>query len=248
MDDRIIEFSNILRRNGIRVSLSETMDAFRATGLLGIGNGVMFKDGLRSALIKRSADGKIFDRLFDGYFLGTAAPAGDSDSNLMARLRLSPEGFQRLLDEIRRLLDLWQVDPSALTRALLSGDTTRTQSLLLEAVESQRLDPIDDSGQIEGYVQMMMSYLGFSRVQEELKRFALFARQAGVGADKPEEIDLYVDQRLTEVSDMIRRLVELQLTKNGAASWEPGSLDPFAQKSFAFYTEEDVRRMHEAVV
>ena len=32
MEDRIVEFANVLRRNGIRVSLSENMDAFRALG------------------------------------------------------------------------------------------------------------------------------------------------------------------------------------------------------------------------
>ena len=30
MEARVIEFANVLRRNGIRVSLSENMDAFRA--------------------------------------------------------------------------------------------------------------------------------------------------------------------------------------------------------------------------
>ena len=36
MEDRIIEFANVLRRNGVRVSLSENMDAFRALELIGI--------------------------------------------------------------------------------------------------------------------------------------------------------------------------------------------------------------------
>ena len=30
MEQRIIEFANVLRRNGVRVSLSENMDVFRA--------------------------------------------------------------------------------------------------------------------------------------------------------------------------------------------------------------------------
>jgi uncharacterized protein with von Willebrand factor type A (vWA) domain len=29
MENRIIEFANVLRRNGVRVSVSENMDAFR---------------------------------------------------------------------------------------------------------------------------------------------------------------------------------------------------------------------------
>src|SRR3989338_8388802 len=137
MDDRIIEFSNILRRNGVRVSISETTDAFRALGLLGIGDGRVFKDTLRSTLVKRSNDLKIFDQLFDVYFLGLAGLAGESDRSLAQQLGLSPKEFQLLLEEIRRLLLHRDDSLSMLARALLYGDITRVEALLLEAAEKQ---------------------------------------------------------------------------------------------------------------
>ena len=70
MEARVIEFANVLRRNGIRVSLSENMDAFRALGLLGIADPLLFRNALRTTLVKRTGDVKPFEELFDYFFLG----------------------------------------------------------------------------------------------------------------------------------------------------------------------------------
>ena len=70
MQARVIEFANILRRNGIRVSLAENMDAFRALELIGITDPPKcFRNALRTTLIKRTGDVKPFDELFDYFFL-----------------------------------------------------------------------------------------------------------------------------------------------------------------------------------
>ena len=36
MDARVVEFTSLLRQNGVRVSLSETMDTFRALSAVGL--------------------------------------------------------------------------------------------------------------------------------------------------------------------------------------------------------------------
>jgi len=70
MEERLIEFASVLRRNGIRVSLSENMDTFRALELIGIGDPVLFRHTLRTTLVKRAGDVKPFEELFDYFFLG----------------------------------------------------------------------------------------------------------------------------------------------------------------------------------
>ena len=70
MQDQIIEFANVLRRNGVRVSLSENIDAFRAIDLLGIEDPSLFRAALRTTLVKRTIDLRPFDELFDLFFLG----------------------------------------------------------------------------------------------------------------------------------------------------------------------------------
>ena len=70
MLERILEFSQMLRLNGVRVSVAENMDAVRALELLGIGDRTLFKSALRASLVKRSIDVEPFNRLFELYFLG----------------------------------------------------------------------------------------------------------------------------------------------------------------------------------
>jgi uncharacterized protein len=79
MQDRIIEFANVLRRNGLRVSLSENVDAFRALELLGIEHPALFRVALRSTLVKRTVDLKPFEDLFDFFFYGIGRSLNDAE-------------------------------------------------------------------------------------------------------------------------------------------------------------------------
>src|SRR4030095_3498912 len=104
MEERIIEFAGVLRRNGIRVSLSENMDAFRALELIGIADPQIFRDALRTTLIKRTSDVKPFDELFDYFFLGIGQALDAIDRKIMEELGLSPAQFQEVLAQIQRVL------------------------------------------------------------------------------------------------------------------------------------------------
>ena len=53
MQQRIIEFTNLLRKSGIRVSVAEGIDAFRALDELSIDDRAIFKDALRASMVKR---------------------------------------------------------------------------------------------------------------------------------------------------------------------------------------------------
>src|SRR3989338_9131546 len=66
MDDRIVEFSNMLRRSGVRISLSENMDAFHALEYLGIEDPALFRTALRATLVKQSVDIRTFEELLEG--------------------------------------------------------------------------------------------------------------------------------------------------------------------------------------
>ena len=90
MEDRIIEFANVLRRNGVRVSLSENMDAFRALGLVGIGDSQLFRNALRTTLVKRASDVKPFEELFDFFFLGIGEAIDALDRRIMPENILKP--------------------------------------------------------------------------------------------------------------------------------------------------------------
>lgn len=245
MDDRIVEFSNSLRLNGVRVSPSENMDALAALQLLGIEDPCLFRSALRATLIKRSVDVKTFEELFDLFFLGLGKSLRESDLSLMAHLELSPQEFEQLLDHIRDFLRRLDGDISELARALLSGDMGRVERLLREAVE--RLAQIQDGAQTSAAFQGIAAEFELSKVQKELQHFKAMLAQLGVGAETLEKISQYVDRRLQDLERTIRDLIKQALKKGGSAASERERLDALSQKSFSYYTEEDIRKMNEVV-
>src|SRR5437763_9835009 len=133
MEDRIVEFATVLRRNGVRVSLSENMDAFRALQLVGVVDPLLFRNALRTTLVKRSVDLKPFEELFDFYFFGIGQAIDAADRRIMEKLGLTPEQFQQMLEQIQRRLKEMKGDWYEMTHAMLSGNSGELEGWLREA-------------------------------------------------------------------------------------------------------------------
>src|SRR5262249_23792328 len=56
MEARIVDFAEILRQNGVRVSIAEVQDAVGATAEVGVADRSLFKATLQATLVKREAD------------------------------------------------------------------------------------------------------------------------------------------------------------------------------------------------
>lgn len=98
MDQRIIEFIAGLRAVGVRVSLAESEDAFRAVEEIGVMDREAFRVALRTTLIKDAADAPEFERLFPIYFGSGGPPLFDPNREL------SPDEMRMLKDALRDLL------------------------------------------------------------------------------------------------------------------------------------------------
>ncbi len=55
MEDKLVEFANLLRQNGVRVSLAETLDAVRASDVTGLAERDLFRSALRATMVKRAS-------------------------------------------------------------------------------------------------------------------------------------------------------------------------------------------------
>lgn len=246
MDDRIVEFARLLRRHGTRVSLAETIDAIGALGVLGLEDPTRFRDGLRAALIKRAADIRTFEELFDLFFLGLGASLRQSERELMGQLGLTPIEYQRLLEEIRRMLEHRQ-DLSPLARALLAGDLARAEQLIRLAIAREELGEAEGQIAVSLYVRLA-GRLALATVEDELASFREAALARGDRGDPREHLSRYLEHRLQDLSRMVRDLLRQELQRRGGVGPERERPEYLAQKNFAYYTEEDIRRMNEAVI
>ena len=246
MEARIIEFANVLRRNGIRVSLSENMDAFRALRLTGIADPLMFRNALRTTLVKRTSDIKPFDELFDFFFLGIGQALDALDRKIMEELGLSPEQFQEMLEQIQKLLKEMEGDLSELTKALLQNNRGEIEKLLREAMQQEMASGTPDSFRHTPYTRMMMR-LQLDRVQSEIERFKGMLQMLGESGEDLQNVIRYLDERMRDLNRLLREIIQQEQRKRGVEPRDSSQRGALADKSFSFYTEEDIRRMNDAV-
>jgi len=245
VETKLLDFIRVLRRNGIRVSLSESMDAFRALAAVGLAERSVVQATLRAALVKRALDVEAFDRLFTLFFAGIAGAIQRVDAASAAALELSPEAFQAFLDRLEALLSAAGVDLSPLARALLRADAGRLEQLLREAAARAQLGEIEHGFQEGRFSHAMATALGLASLSEELDR--LRQSLAGRASDLDHRLEAYLARRLRDLQELVRTVVRQELEQRDLRREERLGLETLGDKSFSYLTEDEMRRMHDAV-
>jgi uncharacterized protein with von Willebrand factor type A (vWA) domain len=246
MLDRIVEFSELLRRHGLRVSLPENMDAAAALELVGVGDQATFKSALRAALVKRVGDAKTFDELFDLYFLGLGQESRRMDEELMRQLGMSPAEFQAMLEELEKFLERLDGKISAITKALLSGDMGEVERLLREAAEAEQSE--NPGLRVLMFAQGIGDRIGLEAIRAEIESLKALLGRGGAAPELIEKMGRYAEQRLRNIMRLVRELARRESDKKDPARSERERHDYLSQKSFIYYTEDDIRKMNEVVV
>ena len=241
MNERLLEFSNLLRRNGLRVSLAENMDTFRALSVVGLGDRETVRATLRASMVKRTIDIPTFEQLFTLFFSGLADAITQATAATSQALGLDDADFQRLLEELERLLRERGIELSPLARALLGADGGRLERILREAGERARVDDIQQGFQEGRFAHGVASELGLGALVREIERL----KEQLQGGDA--RFAQYLERRLQDLNDMIKALVRGQLERQDVARRDHERLAALSDKSFFYLTEEEIRRMQEAV-
>ena len=61
MLERLLEFGELCRKNGLRVSTAEVLDVVRATEVVGLEDPGVLRGALEATLVKRRADEDVFE-------------------------------------------------------------------------------------------------------------------------------------------------------------------------------------------
>jgi uncharacterized protein with von Willebrand factor type A (vWA) domain len=247
MDDKVIEFTSLLRQNGLRVSVSEDMDSFQAVKLLGLRDRIAFKDALRATIIKRSVDTAAFDELFDLYFSGLGEMLKSTTASLMSAMELDDAEFQRLLDSLNDILKGLDVELSELAQALLSNDTGQLERMLRQAAAAAQVQKIQRSFQEGRYSHSMAQTLGLGALAHEFDALREQLAAADIDPTLLEQLRRLIDRRLQDLTDMIKRGVRLELEKQDHSLRQNQRMQSLAEKSFYYLSEDEIRRMKEAV-
>jgi uncharacterized protein with von Willebrand factor type A (vWA) domain len=245
MDEKLVEFSNLLRRNGLRVSLAESMDTFEALGVVGLGHRETLRATLRATMVKRAVDLPAFEQLFDLFFSGIGDAVKETTAATVAALDMDDAEFQAFLERLERLLRDAGVELSPLARALLTADAGTLERLLREAAERSGLGDIRHGFQEGRFAHGLAGALGFAGAIDELGQLrGALARATPADVARAEA---YLARRLQDLADLVKAMVRAELARQDVSRGDQQRLQSLAEKSFYYLSEDEIRRMQEAV-
>jgi uncharacterized protein len=247
MERRIVEFTELLRTNGLRVSIAEHIDAFRALALTGLDDRETLKDALRTTMVKRAIDLPVYDELFDLHFSGLARVIATEGERLARALDLDAEGWTDLFAEMEQVLDELDLELSVLARALLANDAGRLEALLRSALTEAEVGKIQGGFQEGKYSHATAQRLGLGALAEELDRLKARLPEAAIPSSLVEKLRRLIERRLQDLSAMLKRAVRLELEKRDPSLRDRRRLANLAEKSFYYLSEGEIQRMKEAV-
>jgi hypothetical protein len=245
MDDKIVAFCALLRQNGLRISVSETMDAMRALGIVGLGDRNTVRAALRTTAVKRAVDVEVFERVFDLFFSGMSQVIDEITQKTQDALELDADAFQRMMEDLQKFLEEQGIELSPLAKALLQADTGRLEQLLREAAERGQLGDIQHGFQEGKFTHALASALGLGALSGEIE--GLKGAFGGLDPETGKRFGGFLDRRLQDLADMLKSMVRQELDRQDVDRRDRQGMQALAEKSFFYLTEDEMRRMQEAV-
>ena len=192
MDRTLENFITVLRRSGVRVSVSETMDALRAVDLYGYGDRGVLKDFLAVSLAKTLPEKEIFESCFEHFFSVQ-----------------EPCGGKALRDERRDASS--EPAGAPLTQMLLSGSGGGLALAFREAAREAGIEDIQYSFQRGLYMQKLLQALGLEGLNADIRDLA--DRGNPTAADLAKALESMRDDLTRMARTAVDRQIELYAAK-----------------------------------
>ncbi len=249
MQQKVIEFTNLLRKSGVRVSVAEGLDAFQALEELSIDDRELFKDALRTTMIKRGDEIPTFDELFELYFSGFYDSLRSQFGDLGEQMGAEGVDLDHLLQQLAEMLQQMDgdMDLSELAKALLTQDLSQLENLIRDAAQDAGIDRIENMLQVGFFSRRTQEQLDMEGAMGEIE--SLTERMAGMGMSEEDQEGMQkLMQKLQELMrKTVKNFVEQELQTRNHDYMEKFRKEMLQEKSFYHLTEDEIARMREVV-
>ncbi len=247
MKEKLVEFANLLRDNGVRVSLAETLDAFSASEITGLSERDSFRCALRATMVKRASELPVFEELFDIYFSGLGEIIKQASKAVQDALSMSDQEFQKFLDEVEKMLKKEGKNLSELAKQLLKNNSGMMEKRISDAARAVRLKGIERTIEENYFARALARELGLDKIEAEIKELREQLEKMDLGDAMKARMEEYLERRLKALEDIIRRYVRMEREKKDIRQRENQRMNQIAEKSFYYLSEEELKKMQEAV-
>ncbi|HIM00243.1 MAG TPA: hypothetical protein EYG46_04500, partial [Myxococcales bacterium] len=174
MQSKVVEFTNLLRKSGIRVSVAEGINAFEALDELSIDDRDLFKDALRTTMVKRGDEIATFDQLFDLFWSGFYDSLRDSFGDIGEKMAGMDIDIDQLMQQIAEMLEQMDgnVDLGELAKALLTQDLSQLENMIRDAAEQAGTGNIENMLQVGFFSRRTTEGMGVEGAGQELEKLA----------------------------------------------------------------------------
>jgi uncharacterized protein with von Willebrand factor type A (vWA) domain len=208
MEQVLANFIIALRNAGVRISVSETIDAANTLDIMGYKDKALLRTSLAATLAKTLDEKIIFDTCFDLFFTFDDFPEDhngfDQDCQMEAQEGLSP-----------------------LSMMILSGDQTGLATSMIEAGQALELSNMQYFTQRNPFVRRILNYMGLEDLDNDIGQLlqdgSAQSQQQGQGLRDgrgllTEYVRMYVDRnyelytRATQNNILERHLMNMKLS------------------------------------
>ena len=218
MQAPLLRFFQALRDGGVRVSVAESIDAFAAVSVMGLGDREALKDALGLVLAKTPAEKSTFTECFDLFF------TRDSLAALSGAEPPPPgEGGE---------------DGSALGRMLLEGDGMALATAMEAAANAVGISEISFFTQANIYGRRILDAMGLEALDREIEALRRApAPEAAARADR-------LEAQRTRLRDGVRDFVRRQLALYADGKTRAMREEFLATARLTSLDRSDFQRMH----
>src|SRR5260370_3200873 len=247
MQEKLVEFANLLRQNGVRVSLAETLDAISASDVTGLAERDLFRAAVRATMIKRATEIPVFEELFDVYFSGLGEIIKGASKAVQDALAMSDMDFQQFLDEMEEMLKKHGDELSELAKQLLQNRDGQLEKMMREAARAVRMQGIQRTIEENYFARALARALGLDKLEQEIKQLREQLQKLDPGPVLRARMEEYLDRRLKMLDDIIRKYLRQEREKRDLKSREHQRMNQLPDKSFYYLSDEELEKMLEAL-
>jgi uncharacterized protein with von Willebrand factor type A (vWA) domain len=230
MDERIAKFISALRGGGVRVSLAESADAFRAIEELGVMDREAFRLGLRTTLVKDATDLPTFDEMFPLFF-----GVGDAPPLMNLAEDMTPEEAQMLADALKQFTDRLR----DMLERMIQGKPLSQQELD-QLGQMVGLNRADNLRQKEWMARRMAQALKFKDVQEALEKLQELLSQMGMNKQRIDQMRQILQANQQSMMDQLRNHAGQKIAENMAENRPEDNVDALMNRPFNALSDKDM--------
>ncbi len=237
MDQRIAQFISALRASGVRISLAESADAFKAIEEMGVIDRDIFRVSLRSTLVKDGKDLETFEKLFPMFFQPSQPPP-----MMDATKGMTPQEAQMLAQALRQFSEQLR----KMMEKMLKG----------EPLSQQEMNQMDQMMNMEGMTDMryqnwlarqMEEAMNFPEVRKAMEELAKMLREMGMNRQQVDKLRQMMQANQQAMQEQIRQHAGELIAQNLANKPRKEDGEGAMNRPFRSLSEDDMQVLRKEV-